>query len=436
MLTSMNHANQAHSYQQACETLPRISALFANRMDLFPVAADTPETRDIHWSTSQRLMRLSVTGDEQSQTACDKTGFSFIAGIVPNAKTNRNHVARQQRIVNALIAGISHHSNNILMGIWGNVSLIKLQVDHDNPGFAVLGKMEKIIQDGAYLLHLILGCAGERRMDAKRIRIKQLMNEFRQYVSIPIFQKDLEASFKIEDRSVEPGMIAASTAKVLDILLKGLGIFQNTVVMEHLDNTRILQRSGVIAALLKKGHLLTSRLEWYARGSDSPQKRVSISKLVHRQVERIKRRYPGVVFSRHITPHLPAVRVNPAQMEWVVAEIMENACAQMASGGHLRVTAKPLFAETPSERCGVHGSQDYLVISVKDNGPGMTRKQQKRILEPFYSAVHRKGSMGLGLSAADGILKNHGGFIQFRSRPGEGTCFKIYLPPAESMSDY
>lgn len=72
---------------------------------------------------------------------------------------------------------------------------------------------------------------------------------------------------------------------------------------------------------------------------------------------------------------------------------------------------------------------DYAVISVHDNGCGMTNEQLEQIFEPFYST---KGSgRGLGLTAAQGIVRNHQGFLAVDSELGRGTTFRIGIPLAE-----
>jgi CheY-like chemotaxis protein len=71
---------------------------------------------------------------------------------------------------------------------------------------------------------------------------------------------------------------------------------------------------------------------------------------------------------------------------------------------------------------------DYAVITVSDNGCGISAEQLDHIFEPFYST---KGSgRGFGLTAVQGIVRNHNGFMAIDSRVGHGTTFKIGIPLA------
>ena len=77
-----------------------------------------------------------------------------------------------------------------------------------------------------------------------------------------------------------------------------------------------------------------------------------------------------------------------------------------------------------------------MLISVKDNGPGLSAGQKKRIFERFYRADTsrarhsqdgRQGS-GLGLSIVDAIMSAHGGSVSVRSELGEGSDFRLNFP--------
>ena len=74
---------------------------------------------------------------------------------------------------------------------------------------------------------------------------------------------------------------------------------------------------------------------------------------------------------------------------------------------------------------------DRVCLEIEDNGPGVDQETQKRIFEPFFTTKGEKRGTGLGLAVVYGILQNHKGFVDVRSRKDVGSTFRVYLPILE-----
>jgi two-component system phosphate regulon sensor histidine kinase PhoR len=110
--------------------------------------------------------------------------------------------------------------------------------------------------------------------------------------------------------------------------------------------------------------------------------------------------------------------VDGSQIIQVIKNILENAIKY--------VWDKPPHIEIQTENKGKH-----IVISVKDNGIGMTQSQQKKIFNKLYRVqfgnIHNVKGYGLGLYNAMAIIKSHNGKITVESEPNKGSTFRIYL---------
>jgi len=115
------------------------------------------------------------------------------------------------------------------------------------------------------------------------------------------------------------------------------------------------------------------------------------------------------------------------QIEQVLVNLAQNARSAMPRGGHFhlqvaRVTLDEAQARAHSEERPGH----FVRLLVTDTGAGINAQTLPRIFEPFFSTDPEQA--GLGLSVAYGIVKQHGGWIDVHSAPGQGTTLGVYLP--------
>jgi two-component system, NtrC family, sensor kinase len=76
----------------------------------------------------------------------------------------------------------------------------------------------------------------------------------------------------------------------------------------------------------------------------------------------------------------------------------------------------------------------WMAIEVRDTGAGMDSATRERIFEPFFTTKQVGDGTGLGLSVSWGIAREHGGWIDVQSEPGDGSTFTVYLPMTRAMA--
>ncbi len=137
-------------------------------------------------------------------------------------------------------------------------------------------------------------------------------------------------------------------------------------------------------------------------------------------------RTPGLISNR---PCYEGIKVDPSQFEQVLINLAVNARDAMPEGGKLIVAAENITVGG-SVRSGQPDIADgeYVRVTVKDNGEGMSDIVKSRVFDPFFTTKEFGKGSGLGLSTCYGIIKENGGQIFVNSEVGQGTCFEFYLP--------
>jgi PAS domain S-box-containing protein len=123
------------------------------------------------------------------------------------------------------------------------------------------------------------------------------------------------------------------------------------------------------------------------------------------------------------------VVADSGQLDQILMNLATNARDAMPEGGTLTIGVRLVEIDRDFIRKHGFGAEGkYAVIFVDDTGCGIREDIRNQIFEPFFTTKEVGKGTGLGLSIVYGIVKQHNGFIDVFSRPGEGSSFRIYLP--------
>ena len=214
------------------------------------------------------------------------------------------------------------------------------------------------------------------------------------------------------------GKLAAGIAHEINNPLGGILIY-SSLMKEDLseedprraDLDRIVQEAGRCKEIVK------SLLE-FARQTEPKLEPTDINRAINDGLFFLVNQalFYNIQIIKKFDPFLPFVRGNASQLKQVFMNIIVNAAEAMHGSGTLSITTSP----APDRKT--------VFVEFTDTGEGIPEENLTRIFDPFFTTKEVGKGTGLGLATSYGIIEDHGGKINARSKVGEGTTFTIELP--------
>lgn len=265
--------------------------------------------------------------------------------------------------------------------------------------------------------------------------LQQINELLEQRVAAALAQKaEAEAALMHAQRLEALGRLTGGVAHDFNNLLTVV-IGALDVILRHPDNVARRVRLGEAAlSAARRGERLTAQLLAFARRQPLQPEMRDLNELI-RECEPLLRRAAGegLVFKLRLCQEKGVVRIDPAQFEATLLNLVVNAIDASPAGGEIAVETQlrnVSHGEVPNVTPG-----EYFCMSVADHGQGMSSDVISRIFEPFFTTKALGKGTGLGLSQVYGFVKQSGGEIQVYSAQGAGTCFRIYLPISAAQTE-
>lgn len=197
------------------------------------------------------------------------------------------------------------------------------------------------------------------------------------------------------------------------------------------------QREAADAILrqVARGAQLVRRLRDFSRRSESASQPVDLAECISKEVEDLRPVLPeGVEMVVDLRGGAdPRILGDETQIAQMLTNLVLNAGDAVGERGTVRVDLERLDLAPEAELpfAGMWAGA-WLHIRVEDDGCGIPLELRGKVFRPFFTTRSDRDGAGLGLAQAYGIVKQHGGFIDFTSEVGVGTRFDVFLPAYDS----
>ncbi|MBA3580646.1 MAG: PAS domain-containing protein [Gemmatimonadaceae bacterium] len=296
--------------------------------------------------------------------------------------------------------------------------------------------LERMTTEPGANLHMQLRCRhkdGTWRVLSSRARnlmhdpaIRGVVAASRDVTQQAVLEAELVQAQKMEAMGQLAGGVAHDFNNLLTVIttnvdLIGSAITPNSEAHENLTEIRhaAAQATGLTRQLLN----------FTQRRSEDPQV-LNLNEVVTDSQALLQR-----VIGEHaelrvkLSPRAPLVKIDRAQLEQVLMNLVFNARDALVDGGTVEVvTERQRVQPGESPATATVPPGEYSVLIVRDTGMGMTPETMARAFDPFYTTKEIGKGTGLGLAMVYTIVKRAGGAIDLETKRGAGTTFCIYFP--------
>jgi len=243
-------------------------------------------------------------------------------------------------------------------------------------------------------------------------------------------QGQLLQSQKMESVGTLAGGIAHDFNNIVAIILGHISLLNDCAGLDD----KAKQRVRIIENSARKAGQIVSKLMSFSRKASFEILPVNLNNIIKDTVELCETmaRSRKVAIKMETGDNIPCIHGDSNQMEQVLMNLFVNAMDAMPDGGTIIIRTEFVEIERNNHVHPLLSSGKYILMKVTDTGTGIPEEIKDKIFNPFFTTKEQGKGTGLGLAMVYGIVKEHKGVLNVKSKTGKGTTFEIYLPPSDA----
>ncbi len=247
---------------------------------------------------------------------------------------------------------------------------------------------------------------------------------------------EAEAALQQMQRLEAVGQLTAGVAhdfnNLLTVILTGASFVERDLNKGDLEKAR--SRLKHVREAGERGAKLTSQLLSFSRRQRLEPVPLNMNRTLGGLEELLRRTLGGNISVRlDLDDSLWQAMTDPTQTEMIILNLAINARDAMPAGGQLTLTTRNTRVESRAQRPEDPEPGDYVMLSIRDTGCGMSEDVVARVFEPFFTTKDIGKGSGLGLAQVFGFAKQSGGGVRIETTPEVGTRVSVYLPAVKQI---
>ena len=233
------------------------------------------------------------------------------------------------------------------------------------------------------------------------------------------------------------GLMASSVAHDLNNIMAGIITYPELLLMDLKEDFKYREELIMIREAGKRAAAVVNDLLTVARGATSKKEPQNVNAVISEylnsaEFRELGQRYPAIKVSPYLEGKLKMINCSAIHLSKSIMNLVNNAAEAIQSSGQVIVATKNVHLSTAHQGFETIEPGEYIMISVEDDGPGISAQDIQQIFSPFYSKkILGRSGTGLGLAVVWNTVHDHGGYIDVVSSQ-RGSMFALYFPVAES----
>lgn len=247
---------------------------------------------------------------------------------------------------------------------------------------------------------------------------------------------------KARSRKMESlGLLAGGVAHDLNNILSGIVSYPELLLLELPEASNLRKPIQTIQESGQRAAAIVLDLLTVARGVATTKEPTSLNDLIidylkSPEFEKLKQFHEGVKIETNLDNNVFNINGSQVHIRKVVMNLVSNAAEAIEKYGTITISTQNRYIDKPFRSFDDFDEGEYAVLSVSDDGSGVSKADRERIFEPFYTKkmMGRSGT-GLGLAVVWNVVQDHKGYIDLKSGTNN-TTFDLYFPVTrEAISD-
>ncbi len=246
----------------------------------------------------------------------------------------------------------------------------------------------------------------------------------------------LEAQLRQAQKIESIGQLAAGVAHDFNNMLAVIQGYTSLTLMRRDLPEKVAEPLNEILSAAERAGNLTRQLLTFSRKQQIELRTIDLKEAMANLTKMLRRLLGEEVCLKFVHCEETAwVHADLGMVEQVVVNLAINSRDAMPDGGALSICIERCaFNEADVAQRFEARPGDFVCVTVTDTGCGMDESTMKRMFEPFFTTKEPGKGTGLGLATVHGIVKQHEGWIEVNSQPGQGATFRVYFPTAVELA--